>query len=113
MKSAKIYVGNLPYDLDENGVTELFASYGAIKNVSLIVNRTNGQSKGFAFISFWDEKDAGEALAMNGKPLNGRQLVVNYAMEKPQRKGNRLFRRRMSTGGNGGSNNGEQSDPSL
>lgn len=100
MKSAKIYVGNLPYDLDEHGVTELFSSYGAIKNVSLIVNRTNGQSKGFAFISFWDDRDANDALAMNGKALQGRQLVVNYAMEKPQRKGNRLFRRRMSTGDN-------------
>lgn len=107
MKSAKIYVGNLPYDLDEHGVTELFAPYGAIKNVSLIVNRTNGQSKGFAFISFWNDKDANDALAMNGKPLRGRQLVVNYAMEKPQRKGNRLFRRRMSSGA--GSDEGNHS----
>lgn len=98
MKSAKIYVGNLPYDFDENSVTALFESFGAIKNVSLIVNRTNGQSKGFAFISFWDDKDANDALSMNGKALQGRELVVNYAMEKPQRKGNRLFRRRMSIG---------------
>ena len=94
MRQNKIYVGNFPYNVDEEQLREIFSEYGDIDEVALITDRDTGRSKGFAFITFAVQHAAESALAKNGSLLDGRPLKVNMAMEKSGRGGGGGRRRR-------------------
>jgi RNA recognition motif-containing protein len=77
--SKKIYVGNLPFRITEDELTELFQQVGPVESVSIITDRETGRSKGFGFVSMSDE-DAEKAIAAyNGRDMGGRSLTVNEA----------------------------------
>ena len=80
----KLYVGNLPFSADESQVREIFAQYGEIENLSLIMDRDTGRPKGFGFITFVTQQAAEKALEQNGKEVGGRALRVNVATDKPR-----------------------------
>ena len=80
----KLYVGNLPFSVDENQVRDIFAQYGEIENLSLIMDRDTGRPKGFGFITFVSQQAAEKALEQNGKDMGGRALRVNVATDKPR-----------------------------
>lgn len=80
----KLYVGNLPFSVDESQLRGMFASYGDIENLSLITDRDTGRPKGFGFITFSTQQAAEKALEQNGKDVGGRALRVNVAVEKPR-----------------------------
>jgi len=76
----KVYVGNLPFDLEDDKLKEIFASYGEIEEAIVIKNKFNGRSKGFGFVTFKDAESAKKAIAeMNEKEVEGRSLKVNEA----------------------------------
>ncbi len=76
----KIYVGNLPFTVDDNGLKELFSSYGEIEEATVISDKFSGRSKGFGFVTFKDEESAKKAISeMNDKEVEGRNLKVNEA----------------------------------
>ena len=81
MSQSKIYVGNLPYSATEQELTDLFGKFGQIKQVSLIIDKETGRSKGFAFITFETAESAQSSLALDNTELNGRKLRVNLAKE--------------------------------
>ena len=85
----KIYVGNLPWSIDEDALGKLFESYGETEEVTLIKDKFSGRSKGFGFITFKDEASAQKAISeMNEKEIEGRKLTVNEAKpmeERPKR----------------------------
>lgn len=85
----KLFVGNLAFSATQGDVEALFSPYGSLDEVRLVMDRDTGQSRGFAFVTFSAQKDAESALVMNGKPLNGRNMVVNIAKEKPGGRGGR------------------------
>ena len=87
MQQNKLFVGNLAFSATQDDVEGLFSSYGNLDEVRLVMDRDTGQSRGFAFVTFSAQQDAESALVMNGKPLNGRNLIVNIAKEKPGGKG--------------------------
>ena len=97
MQQNKLFVGNLAFSATQDDIEALFSPYGSLEEVRLVTNRDTGQSRGFAFVTFSAQKDAESALAMNGKPLNGRNMVVNITKEKPG------GRRGRGGGGRGGS----------
>lgn len=75
----KLYVGNLPWSVDEKGLKELFADYKA-DEANLIVDKFSRRSKGFGFVTINDDESAKKALSeMNGKELEGRPLKVSEA----------------------------------
>ena len=79
----KLYVGNLPYSVDDAQLAEMFAEFGTVESAAAITDRQTGRSKGFGFVEFSDEKEAQAAMAeMNGKELEGRALKVAEA--RPQ-----------------------------
>ncbi|MDH3316956.1 MAG: RNA-binding protein [Gammaproteobacteria bacterium] len=82
MQQNKLFVGNLAFSATQDDVEALFADYGELNEVRLITDRDSGQSRGFAFVTFAAQKDAESALEMDGKTINGRNLVVNIAKEK-------------------------------
>lgn len=82
MQQNKLFVGNLAFSATEADVEAVFSEYGALDEVRLITDRDSGRSRGFAFVTFSAQKDAESALEMNGKEMNGRNMVVNIAKEK-------------------------------
>ena len=82
----KLYVGNLSYNTTEDSLRNFFAGYGNVVSAKIIVDRDNGNSKGFGFIEMSTDEEASAAIAgTNGAELEGRQLRVNEAMDKPRR----------------------------
>ena len=84
--SKKIYVGNLSYDTQESAVAELFATHGEVLSTKLIEDRYTGRSKGFAFVEMANDDDANSAIsALNGKEVDGRNIKVNEAIDRPKK----------------------------
>jgi len=82
----KLYVGNLSYSTTEDNLRNLFAGYGNVASAKIIIDRDTGNSKGFGFIEMGTDEEASAAIAgTNGSELDGRQLRVNEAMDKPRR----------------------------
>ena len=78
-----IYVGNIPYDLDESTLSDAFGEYGEVANVKIVYDRATGRSKGFAFVTM-DDKDAGNKAIeeLDGADVGGRSIKVNEARPK-------------------------------
>ena len=82
----KLYVGNLAFETTENDLQDLFEQHGQVSEVSLVMDRMTGKSRGFAFVTMADKAGADAALsALNGKELNGRPLNVNEARPREER----------------------------
>jgi cold-inducible RNA-binding protein len=85
----KIYVGNLSYSTSEEDIRKAFSEHGTVDSADLIMDRSTGRSKGFAFVQMGVDSEAQAAInALNGKDVDGRSLNVNVAKpreERPQR----------------------------
>jgi RNA recognition motif-containing protein len=83
----KLYVGNLPFDVSEADLHELFMQTGAVKSVALIKDKFSGQSKGFAFVEMDNQADMQNAIAtLNGKEFKNRPLSVSVARPREERR---------------------------
>lgn len=79
----KLFVGNLPYTIDSEGLKAHFASAGTITDAVVISDKFSGRSKGFGFVEFENDSEADAAVeAFNGKEMEGRELTVNEARPK-------------------------------
>ncbi len=86
----KIYVGNLSYNTTDDSLRSLFQSYGTVASAKIITDRDSGVSKGFGFVEMGSDEEAGAAISgTNGIDLDGRQIKVNEAMDKPRRTNDR------------------------
>ena len=83
----KLYVGNLSYNTTEDSLRNYFSGFGSVASAKIIVDRDTGNSKGFGFIEMSSDDEANAAIAgTNGTELDGRQIRVNEAMDKPARR---------------------------
>lgn len=79
----KLYVGNLDWTTTSDDLTTFFETNAkkdgegdiSICDVS-VVTGPDGRSRGFAFVSFYDESDGNAALACDGLECNGRPMSV-------------------------------------
>jgi cold-inducible RNA-binding protein len=84
----KLYVGNLPYSVDQGQLQELFSEHGDVASVAIITDRDTGQPRGFGFVEYTNDADANKAIeSMNGREIDGRTLTVNVAKEREPRGG--------------------------
>jgi len=81
----KIYVGNLPSSATNESVTQLFAPHGQVHSVALITDRETGRPRGFGFLEMDDGAAAAAIAALDGQAMDGRNLTVNEAKERPRR----------------------------
>ncbi|KAF8653977.1 hypothetical protein HU200_062117 [Digitaria exilis] len=98
-EEAKVYIGNLPYDIDSEGLAQLFDQAGVVEVAEVIYNRETGQSRGFGFVTMSTVEEADKAIEMfNRYDISGRLLNVNRAsprgtrMERPPRQFSSAFR---------------------
>lgn len=103
--SAKLFVGNLSFNITENELQDAFAAHGTVLEANLMMDRAMGRPRGFAFITMSTPEEAQKAIqAMNGKELQGRALTVNIARPREERPvgGGGGGRREYGGGGGGG-----------
>jgi cold-inducible RNA-binding protein len=85
----KLFIGSLAWATDDAALEAAFAPYGKIVSATVVKDRDSGRSKGFGFVEYEEEADGKAAIdAMNGKDLDGRNIVVNEARpreDRPQR----------------------------
>lgn len=81
-----IYVGNLAYSVSQEDLTQVFAEYGSVKNVSLPTDRETGRVRGFAFVEMESSTEEDAAIeALDGAEWMGRDLRVSKARPKEER----------------------------
>ncbi len=95
----KLYVGNLPFSANDEEVNELFSKHGTVHSVALITDRDTGRPRGFGFVEMDDDGATAAMSALNGYNMNGRDLKVNEAQDRPKRGGG---------GGRGGYGGGDR-----
>lgn len=79
----KVYVGNLPFSLDEEDLLEIFSEYGEISGAKIERENELGRSKGFGFLEFVTGGEAKKAIdEMNGEEFQGRKLTLKVFEEK-------------------------------
>lgn len=90
-ENSKVFVGSLPWSVNDDQLRELFSSVEGVKVVEakVIMERENpSRSRGFGFVTLEDEEQAKKAIQeMNGKEIDGRTIVVN--LSRPRRDNDR------------------------
>ena len=98
-----LYVGNLPYSMNDQELNELFSQVGDVQSARVMSDRETGRSRGFGFVEMADDDAGHEAIEkLNGHDIDGRALVVNEARPREERP-------RRSGGGFGGGGGGGRS----
>jgi RNA recognition motif-containing protein len=101
----KLYVGNLPYEVGETELHELFARAGTVESVNVVRDQMTGRARGFAFVEMSTDAEAQKAITeLNAFQVGGRNLTVNEARPKPERSGG-------FGGGGGGQSRRRRSEP--
>ncbi|NP_001105347.1 nucleic acid binding protein 1 [Zea mays] len=84
--SLRIYVGNLPWQVDDSRLVELFSEHGKVVDARVVYDRETGRSRGFGFVTMASQDELDDAIAaLDGQSLDGRALRVNVAEERPRR----------------------------
>jgi cold-inducible RNA-binding protein len=86
--NTRLYVGNLSFNTNADGVRTAFQEFGTVSDVHLVTDRETGRSRGFAFVTMGTPEEAAKAIeGMDGRTLDGRPLRVNEAEARQQRGG--------------------------
>jgi RNA recognition motif-containing protein len=102
-----IFVGSLPFSLEEAELKGFFEEYGEVTSARIITDKFSGRSKGFGFIEMPIEEEAKKAIEeLNGAEVDGRSIVVNESIEKPKDGTRRPGGGGFNRGGGGGFNRG-------
>ena len=84
--ASKLYVGNLSYQTESEGLRTLFQQFGEVVSATVLTDRETGRSRGFGFVEMSDANAAAAAVsALNGTEFEGRMLKVNEARERTER----------------------------
>ena len=93
MNNNKLFVGNISFKMSENDLLDLFSQAGKVLSVAIPTDRDTGRKRGFAFVEMESDDDAQAAIsALNGKTIQGREIIVNPSRPKERSSANN-FRR--------------------
>ena len=81
----KLYVGNLPWSVDDASLSELFSTHGTVESATVITDRESGRSRGFGFVEMDQESGRRAMQELNGHQIDSRELKVNEANDRPAR----------------------------
>ena len=78
--ASRLYVGNIPHDVSAEALRAVFAEFGEVMDVQVVVDRYSGRPRGFAFVTMARPEDAANAASkINGTMFGGRPLRVSDA----------------------------------
>jgi RNA recognition motif-containing protein len=79
-KNTTVYISNLSYKRDRNGLKSMFSKLGVIKNIKIIVEPSTNQSRGMAFVEMGSVKEATNAIEnLNQQIVDGRTVKATWA----------------------------------
>lgn len=110
---AKLYVGNLPFEVNDERLQEFFNGQGfEVQSARVVRDMGTGRSRGFGFVELGPNVDSARAISqLNGVPLDGRPLQVNEARPQVARgEGGGYGRGGSGRGGYGGGGRGMERD---
>lgn len=82
----KLFVGNVPYQITEDRLKEVFSEAGEVESVAIITDKMTGRPRGFVFVEMATEEAAQKAIeTLDGKEVDGRELNVNEAKPREDR----------------------------
>ncbi|ORY95821.1 hypothetical protein BCR43DRAFT_459743 [Syncephalastrum racemosum] len=83
--SRVVFVGNIPFELTEEQLTDIFKEVGPVASFRLLFDRETKKPKGYGFCEYYDAETAASAVRnLNEYDIGGRQLRVDYAAMDPQ-----------------------------
>ncbi|MFV2056089.1 MAG: RNA recognition motif domain-containing protein [Thiohalomonadales bacterium] len=85
----KIFVGSLPADATEESVNALFAEFGTVRSINLVMDVFSGKCKGFGFIEMEGHEARAAIAGLDGKMLGERNLKVKFEEVRGKGKGGR------------------------
>ncbi|MFG0245845.1 MAG: RNA recognition motif domain-containing protein [Phycisphaerales bacterium JB052] len=101
-----LYVGNLPYSMNDQELNDLFSEVGEVQSARVMNDRETGRSRGFGFVEMKNEEEGHAAIEkLNGQDCGGRALVVNEARPREERPRGGGFGGGGGRGGFGGGGN--------
>jgi RNA recognition motif-containing protein len=81
--SRTLYIGNVPYELTDQDLQDLFDDIPGVTDVRIPVDRRTGLPRGFGHIDFKDQPSASHAKeVLSRKAPYGRKLIVSFAKRK-------------------------------
>jgi cold-inducible RNA-binding protein len=81
--STKLFVGSLPWSVNDEELKETFEKHGSVVSAKVIMDRDTSRSRGFGFVEMESSSDANNAMkALNDSELDGRNIVVNEAKSR-------------------------------
>ena len=82
----KLFVGGISWNTGDAELRQAFESFGEITEATVVTDRQTGRSRGFGFVTFADDESAAKAVTeLDGTELDGRNIRVNEAHDKPRR----------------------------
>ncbi|KAG8959014.1 hypothetical protein FRC03_008539 [Tulasnella sp. 419] len=82
--SRVIFVGNVPYDMEEDQLIPIFTTVGPVAGFRLMIEKETRKSKGYAFCEYFDHETAASAVRnLNGTEVAGRPLRIDLADSDP------------------------------
>lgn len=98
--SKVVFVGNVPYNMGEEQLIDVFKTVGQVVGFRLVFDRDTGKPKGYGFCEFSDHETALSAVRnLNGQELGGRPLRIDLADSDPFLEGKTTVRGEIIDGG--------------
>ncbi|CAE6478433.1 hypothetical protein ACGC1H_006296 [Rhizoctonia solani] len=86
--SRVVFVGNVPYDMTEEQLTQVFSTVGPVAGFRLVFDRETGKAKGYGFCEFFDHESAASAVRnLHNTDVGGRSLRIDLADADPALEG--------------------------
>ena len=81
--STKLFVGSLPWSVNDTKLKETFEQHGSVLSAKVVLDRETQRSRGFGFVEMENSADASKAIrALNESEIDGRSIVVNEAKSR-------------------------------
>jgi RNA recognition motif-containing protein len=81
----RLFVGNLSFEVTQADLRAVFAAYGPVSSADIVMDRSDGRSKGFGFIEMsWQAHAVAAIQGLNGTELKGRSINVSRAHQRSE-----------------------------
>ena len=79
----KIHIGNIPNNVTEDVLNDVFSEFGDVSSANVIKDKHSGRPKGYGFVEMPNDSDANEAIkVLDSSSLQGRNIKVNKARSR-------------------------------